>query len=170
MKGTLATSGSLPSNCRKRVMAVTPSIMPSSMQMSRTFAPFSTCWRATLTASSYLPSLMSFANFGEPATLVRSPIMMKTPACWVKGCDPERRSGFAFVGSATLVFSDSLTFDSLTRDSQSGRRRILQNEPGRHFRGGWPSSAFAIAAMCSGVFPQQPPAILINPPRAKSPR
>src|SRR5205823_9115146 len=39
-----------------------------------------------------------------------------------------------------------------------------------HFRGGWASSAFAIAAMCSGVFPQQPPAMLINPPRAKSPR
>ena len=27
-------------------------------------------------ASSYLPSLISLANFGEPATLVRSPIMM----------------------------------------------------------------------------------------------
>jgi hypothetical protein len=76
MKGTLATSGSLASNCRKRVMAATPSIMPSSMQMSRTLAPFSTCCRATLTASSYLPSLISLANFGEPATLVRSPIMM----------------------------------------------------------------------------------------------
>ena len=76
MNGTLATSGSLPSSCRKRVIAATPSIMPSSMQMSMTLAPFSTCWRATLTASSYLPSLISFANFGEPATLVRSPIMM----------------------------------------------------------------------------------------------
>ena len=38
------------------------------------------------------------------------------------------------------------------------------------FRGGWPSSALAIAAMCAGVLPQQPPAILIRPPRAKSPR
>ena len=76
MKGTLATSGSLASSCRKRVMAATPSIMPSSMQMSMTLAPFSTCWRATLTASSYLPSLISLANLGEPATLVRSPIMM----------------------------------------------------------------------------------------------
>ena len=38
MNGTLATSGSLPSNCRKRVMATTPSIMPSSMQMSMTLA------------------------------------------------------------------------------------------------------------------------------------
>jgi hypothetical protein len=57
-------------------MAATPSIMPSSMQMSRTLAPFSTCWRAMETASSYLPSLTSLANLGEPATLVRSPIMM----------------------------------------------------------------------------------------------
>jgi hypothetical protein len=43
MNGTLATSGSLASNSRKRVMAATPSIMPSSMQMSITLAPFSTC-------------------------------------------------------------------------------------------------------------------------------
>ncbi len=74
-------------------MAATPSIMPSSMQMSMTLAPFSTCWRATLTASSYLPSLTSLANFGEPATLVRSPIMMKTSCCWVKGWEPESRRG-----------------------------------------------------------------------------
>ena len=76
MKGTLATSGSLPRSCRNRVIAATPSIMPSSMQMSMTLAPFSTCCRAMLTASSNLPSLINFANFGEPATLVRSPIMM----------------------------------------------------------------------------------------------
>ena len=76
MNGTLATSGSLPSSCRKRVIAATPSIIPSSMQMSMTLAPFSTCCRAMLTASSYLPSLISLANFGEPATLVRSPIIM----------------------------------------------------------------------------------------------
>ena len=33
----------------------------------------------------------------------------------------------------------------------------------RSLRGATPSSAFAIAAMCSGVLPQQPPAILISP-------
>jgi hypothetical protein len=76
MNGTLATSGSLASNRRKRLIAATPSIIPSSMQMSRTFAPFSTCCRATLTASSNLPSFTNFANLGEPATFVRSPIMM----------------------------------------------------------------------------------------------
>ena len=45
-------------------------------RMSSTLAPFSTCWRATETAASYLPSLTRRANLGEPATLVRSPIMM----------------------------------------------------------------------------------------------
>src|SRR3979411_809659 len=92
--------------------------MPSSMQMSRTLAPFSTCCRATLTASSYLPCLISFANFGEPATLVRSPIMIKTPDCWVNGCDPERRSGFGCVGSAALALSDTLTLDSQSGGGQ----------------------------------------------------
>src|SRR5580698_5911091 len=81
--------------------------MPSSMQISSTFAPLSTCCRATLTASSYLPSLISFANLGEPATFVRSPIMMNTPACCVKGCDPDKRSGFISAFAAT--FSPSLT-------------------------------------------------------------
>ena len=76
MKGTFVTSGSVARSRRKRVIAATPSIIPSSMQMSMTFAPFSICCRATLTASSNFPSLMSLANFGEPATLVRSPIIM----------------------------------------------------------------------------------------------
>src|ERR1019366_80666 len=83
--------------------------MPSSMQMSRTLAPFSTCCRATLTACSYLPSLISLANFGDPATLVRSPITMYTPGCWVKGCDPDRRRSFVSVASATLTLSSKLS-------------------------------------------------------------
>jgi hypothetical protein len=76
MNGTFATSGSLASSDRKRRIATGPSIIPSSMQMSMMLAPFSTCWRAIATASSYLFSLMSFANLGEPATFVRSPIIM----------------------------------------------------------------------------------------------
>src|SRR3954469_22005941 len=82
--------------------------MPSSMQMSRTLAPFSTCWRAMLTASSYFPSLISLANFGEPATLVRSPITMYTPCCCVKGWDPERRRGLKLVEEATVSLSGKL--------------------------------------------------------------
>jgi len=67
------------------------------------------CCRATLGASSYLPALISVANLGEPATLVHSPIMMKTLGCWVNGCDPERRSGFVSIASWTLMLSTTLT-------------------------------------------------------------
>ena len=57
-------------------MAFSPSINPSSMLTSRMFAPFSTCSRATLMASSKLLSRISRANFFEPVIFVRSPIVM----------------------------------------------------------------------------------------------
>ena len=47
MSGTRLMSGSLAISLTKRSIAATPSIMPSSMLMSMTCAPFSTCWRAT---------------------------------------------------------------------------------------------------------------------------
>lgn len=122
MKGTAATSGSLARSRRNRVIAATPSIMPSSMQISMMFAPFSTCWRAMATASSYLFSLMSLANFGEPATFVRSPIMMNWPICWVNGWEPDSRRGMA----APVENLVSWWVAS---------------------RGAWPSSALAMAAM-----------------------
>ncbi len=147
MNGTLATSGSLASSDTKRAIAATPSIIPSSMQMSMTLAPLSTCWRATATASSYFPSLISFANFGEPATLVRSPIMMKEPICCVNGCEPDRRSGARRLGRTGAA-----------ADGPAARRRCAA--------GGRSASARAIAAMCSGVLPQQPPAMFTRPPSA----
>ena len=52
MIGTLAMSGSVCTRFRKRVIISTPSIIPSSKQISMTLAPFWTCWRATSTASS----------------------------------------------------------------------------------------------------------------------
>ena len=58
-------------------MAAAPSSSPSSMLTSMMFAPPSTCSRATATACSNCPSRISRANFFEPVTLVRSPIMMK---------------------------------------------------------------------------------------------
>ena len=47
------------------------------MLTSMTLAPPSTCWRAMATASSKRPSRTSRANFREPETLVRSPIIVK---------------------------------------------------------------------------------------------
>ena len=45
--GTRTMSGSVATRRVKRCIAATPSIMPSSMLMSITCAPDSTCWRAT---------------------------------------------------------------------------------------------------------------------------
>ena len=50
IRGTREMSGSVATSLTKRSIAATPSIMPSSMLMSMTWAPDSTCWRATLRA------------------------------------------------------------------------------------------------------------------------
>ena len=50
--GTRATSGSLERSVRNFVITAGPSSIPSSTLTSITLAPFSTCWRATLRASS----------------------------------------------------------------------------------------------------------------------
>ena len=52
MIGTLQISGSLAMRFTKRVIAAAPSSIPSSILMSMTLAPFSTCWRATASAAS----------------------------------------------------------------------------------------------------------------------
>jgi hypothetical protein len=49
--GTREMSGSEAISLVKRSIAATPSIMPSSMLMSMTCAPASTCWRATVSAA-----------------------------------------------------------------------------------------------------------------------
>ncbi len=75
MIGTRAISGSLAIRCRKRTIAALLSSIASSMLTSITWAPFSTCWRATLSASSNLPFRISRAKAFEPVTLVRSPML-----------------------------------------------------------------------------------------------
>ncbi len=50
--GTLAMSGSTAIRLRKRVMAASPSNMPSSKLTSTNWAPFSTCWAAMRTPAS----------------------------------------------------------------------------------------------------------------------
>ena len=77
MMGIFAISGSLCTRFKKVVMACTPSSNASSMFTSITCAPFSTCWRATASASSYLSSRIRRANILLPVTLVRSPTFIK---------------------------------------------------------------------------------------------
>ena len=74
-------SGSDCTRFRNFVIAATPSSIPSSMHTSMIGAPFSTCCFATASASSYCPPRMSCLNFGDPATFVRSPILMNSSVC-----------------------------------------------------------------------------------------
>ena len=68
-------SGSLAIRFKKRTMAALLSSMASSMFTSMTWAPFSTCWRATDRASSYCSLRIMRAKALEPVTLVRSPTL-----------------------------------------------------------------------------------------------
>ncbi len=135
--GTRAMSGSVASRFRKRVIAAFESSMASSMLTSIICAPFSTCWRATASASSYWPFSIRRANAREPVTLVRSPTFTKS------------ESSSMFIGS-------------------SPESRSLWSPAGIE-RGGRSLTACAMAAMCSGVVPQQPPAMLTKPDCANSP-
>ena len=77
MIGMRAISGSAAKRFKKRTMAALPSIMPSSILISSTCAPPSTCSRATARAASKSPSLIMRKKALEPVTLVRSPILTK---------------------------------------------------------------------------------------------
>ena len=75
--GTRAISGSDIRRFRKFTISARASNKPSSILISSTCAPSSTCLRAMESASSYFFSLMSLRNLREPATLQRSPTFTK---------------------------------------------------------------------------------------------
>ncbi len=134
--GTREMSGSDAIRFRKRVMAACESSIASSILMSMTWAPFSTCWRATDSASSNCSFRIMRAKAFDPVTLVRSPTFTNSDdSSMVKGSRPDRRIATGTSGT---------------------------------WRGAWVSRIFAIAAMCSGVVPQQPPAMLMKPASANS--
>ena len=134
MNGTAAMSGSPAAYNRKRFMAAGASSRASSMLMSMMAAPFSIWWRAMAIAPGISSALTMFRNLRDPATLVRSPILMKFLSREaVNALRPERRS---------------------RRGRDGGTRGFT------------PSSTFAMAAMCAGVVPQHPPAILRCPASA----
>ena len=75
-------------------MAALLSSMASSMLMSMICAPFSTCWRATASASSNWPFKIMRAKALEPVTLVRSPTLTNNvPAPMETGSRPDSRMG-----------------------------------------------------------------------------
>ena len=93
IKGTLEISGSDAIRLMKSLITFSESSIPSSTLISMTCAPFSTCWRAIERASSYCSSLISRANFLDPVTLVRSPMLMNPVVSLTKsGSSPESLS------------------------------------------------------------------------------
>ena len=74
--GTLEISGSEAIKFKKRDIAALESNMPSSILISITCAPASTCKRATSKASSYNSSLIKRLKRSDPVTLVRSPTLV----------------------------------------------------------------------------------------------
>ena len=85
-------------------MAAWESSMASSMFTSITWAPFSTCCRATSTAFSKSPERISRANCLEPVTLVRSPTFTKNEvSSMLQGSRPESRSFGATLGTVRGV-------------------------------------------------------------------
>ena len=95
MIGIRDISGSAATRFRNVVMASAPSIIPSSILMSKICAPPSTWSLATLNASSKSLSLINLKNLRDPVTLVRSPIFTKLVSEVItSGSKPDSRIGF----------------------------------------------------------------------------
>ncbi len=146
MIGTREMSGSEAMSLQKRSIAATESSIASSMLMSMTWAPFSTCWRATASASSKRPSRIMRAKALEPVTLVRSPTLtnrLSSPT--LKGSRPDRRSFFSTSG--TLRGGNSAT----TRAISAMCAGVVPQQPPTMFSS--PASAHwrISPARCSGV-------------------
>ena len=95
--GTRAMSGSPASMFRNVVISARASSRPSSMFMSMSCAPSSTCLRAMSNASAYFFSFIRRRNFLEPATLQRSPTLMKFMLLFTtRRSSPESQSSDGF--------------------------------------------------------------------------
>ena len=136
MIGTLAISGSEAIKFIKRTMAALPSSIPSSILISTTCAPSSTCARQISSASSYSSLRIKRLNLADPVTFARSPTLTNNDASPIlKASKPESRHSSGIFGICL---------------------------------GAKPLAASAIALMCSGVEPQQPPKIFTSPDVAHS--
>ena len=95
--GTRAISGSPASILRNVVISTPASSRPSSIFISISCAPSSTCLRAMSSASPYFFSFIRRRNLREPATLQRSPTLMKfMRLSTTSGSRPESHSSLGF--------------------------------------------------------------------------
>ena len=113
--------------------------MPSSMLTSMICAPLSTCWRATSSAGLVVAGHDQLAELGRAGDVGA-----------LADVDEVRMSG-AMV--ERLEAATGACSGCGLRDGDAARM---------------PSTASAIAAMCSGVVPQQPPTMLTKPAAART--
>ena len=100
MMGIRAISGSEAIKFKKYFMALSESSMPSSIFMSITCAPFSTCCLATDTASSNFSSIIRRAKALEPVTFVLSPTLINKVSSFIlNGSSPASLVNTSCVGS-----------------------------------------------------------------------
>jgi hypothetical protein len=133
MIGTRAISGSPAIRLRKRTIAALLSSMASSMLMSMTCAPFSTCWRATLSAPSKSPARISRAKAFEPVTLVRSPMLTNSePSPISTGSRPDNFIG-GTVAAVFIGFGPHRGAAALTATG-SGRVSAVDDESAQAWR------------------------------------
>ena len=131
MIGTRAISGSPAIRFRKRTIAALLSSMASSMLMSMTCAPFSTCWRATPSASSNSPFRIMRAKAFEPVTLVRSPMLTNSaPAPISTGSRPD-----SFIGGTGTARGSHRSIGVKAAEPTAARSGSGERGCGRHRAG-----------------------------------
>ena len=113
--------------------------------------------------SSSASSMLTSMRLAPPRTWSRA-----TSAAAARSPDLTRRANRA--DPVTLVRSPTIrNVPSRTVRVSSPLNRLPGASPAGTARGATPSTARAMAAMCSGVVPQQPPRMLTNPFAANSP-
>ena len=154
IRGTRATSGSEASRLRKWTISAWVSSRPSSMLMSITCAPSSTCLRAMLSASLYFFSLISRRNLREPATLHRSPTFTKLFSAFTSSSSrPESQS---VCGRGAGWWGLYPVASWAKRAMWAG---VVPQQPPRMLTSPWSRYSFTSAAMMSGVWSYCPRAL-----------
>ena len=154
MIGTRAISGSEAIRFRKCVIEASPSKRASSKFTSIMSAPASTCWRAIESASSKSPFKINFLNFGDPVTLVLSPIKRKPLSVVAfKGSRPAYRLRVSAVRSFLGgIFCTDATICLIC----SG---VVPQHPPIMFIHPWSAKSFRKSANSSGVWSYSPIAL-----------
>ncbi len=146
--GTRAISGSVATILRKRPIASGASKSGSSMQTSIIMAPPSICSLATVSAASNFSSRIRRANCRDPATFVRSPILIKLVSGRItSGSRPENAVMRTVCPTAASDFEGVPTGPPRRKSARMGLTAAASS---------------AIALICCGVVPQHPPTRLTN--------